>query len=231
MAGTDHSKDMAAASGGGPAIVLVEPQMGENIGACARAMANFDLTCLQLVAPRDGWPNEKARAMASRADRVLDQARVFADTASALADFEYVYAATARRRDMEKPVLTPRAAADDIQRRMSEGQSCAVLFGGERAGLDNADVVAAHAIIHVPANPAFASMNLAQAVLLISYELFQVRPGAGGLLRTQAKSPPAKSAGRPRQCRCGGGPCDHSRARKPRLRLNEFGPGGAVDQL
>ena len=194
LAGTDHTKGAAAGPGGGPAIVLVKPQMGENIGACARAMANFDLSCLQLVAPRDGWPNDKARAMASRADAVLDRARVFADTASALAQAEYVYAATARRRDMAKPVLTPRDAAREIQQRISDGLACAVLFGGERAGLDNADVVAAHAIIHVPANPAFASMNLAQAVLLIGYELYQARPGSDALPRAEAESRPAKTA-------------------------------------
>ncbi len=191
MAGT-HSKQVQI-WGEGPRVVLVRPQMGENIGACARAMANFTLSELCLVAPRDGWPNESARAMASRADHVLDEAQVFETTTLALADQQYVYAMTARPRDMIKPVLSPREAAQDMRQRMADGMACAILFGGERAGLDNNDVVAAHAIIHVPANPAFTSLNLAQAVLLFGYEWFLSADGSDELIRSEDRSPPAKA--------------------------------------
>ncbi len=171
MAGTDKTKTIADAAT--PAVILVKPQMGENIGACARAMTNFGLTTLRLVAPRDGWPNEKARAMASRADQVLDEAEVFPDTNAAIADRQVVYATTARRRDMVKPHMTPKEAAADLRLRISAGHRCALLFGGERAGLDNDDVVAADYLVHIPANPAFSSLNIAQAVLLLGYEWYQ----------------------------------------------------------
>ena len=170
MAGTDSTRDPVL---GGPAIILVKPQMGENIGAVARAMLNFGLTELRIVAPRDGWPNDKAYAMASRADQVLDAARLFDTTEAAIADLTRVYATTARRRDMVKPVMTPHAAAADMRTTLSAGGRAGVLFGGERAGLDNDDVALAAAIVEAPTNPAFSSLNLAQAVLLIAYEWFQ----------------------------------------------------------
>ncbi len=187
MAGTDSSRQAEAPAAAGPAIVLVRPQMGENIGAAARAMLNFGLGEMRLVAPRDGWPNDKAVAMASRADGVLEAARVFERTEDAIADLHRVYAATARRRDMEKPVLTPRRAAAELRAAIAAGRKVGVLFGAERAGLDNDDVVLADAVVQVPANPAFASINLAQAVLLLGYEWYQagdatpeVDPALGG---------------------------------------------------
>ena len=154
-----------------PAIILTRPQMGENIGAAARAMLNFGLTDLRLVAPRDGWPNPKAIAMASgAAGQVLDRARVYPSLAEAMADIDYAYATTARGRELTKPVLTPASAMADGRARTAEGQRIAVIFGPERAGLENDDVARANAIITVPVNPDFPSLNLAQAVLLTGYE-------------------------------------------------------------
>lgn len=155
-----------------PAVVLVSPQMGENIGACARAMLNFGLTDMRLVRPRGNWLNERTRAMASRADPVLDNARIFSTTAEAIADLVHVYATTARPRELLKPVLTPRRAGTLMREQMAEGERVGVLFGGERAGLLNEDVVLAQRIVTVPLNPAFTSLNLAQAVLLMSYEWY-----------------------------------------------------------
>ena len=169
MAGTDRTREAVL---GGPAIVLVEPQMGENIGAAARAMLNFGLTDMRLVRPRDPWPNEKARAPASRADVVIDGARVYRQTTDAVAELHYVYATTARPRDMLKPALTPRAAMAAARRRVAAGESCGILFGREKSGLHNEDVAVSEAIIAVPVNPAFASLNLAQAVLILGYEWF-----------------------------------------------------------
>lgn len=153
-----------------PAMVLVEPQMGENIGAAARAMWNFGLKAMRVVDPRDGWPNPRAAALASGAGRVLDDAQVFETTAEAVADLSYVYATTARPREMTKLVFTPEAAARDARARIGRGERVGVLFGRERTGLENDDVVRANAIVTVPVNPAFASLNLAQCVLLMSYE-------------------------------------------------------------
>lgn len=153
-----------------PAFVLVRPQMGENIGAAARAMWNFGLDHMRLVAPRDGWPNPAADAMASGAGRLLDEAALHADLPSALGDCDYVFATTARGRDLTKPVFSPQAAMADAAARIAAGQRVAVLFGPERAGLENDDIARANAIISVPVNPAFASLNLAQCVLLTGYE-------------------------------------------------------------
>ena len=165
---------------GGPAIVLVAPQLGENIGAAARAMYNFGLTDLRLVRPRDGWPNEKARAPASGADAVIDGARVFASVPDAVADLRHVYAATARPRDSRKTVVTPVHAVSTMRAAAPDGALCGVLFGGERAGLDNDDMSLAEAIISVPLNPAFSSLNLAQSVLLIAYEWFRAADATPG---------------------------------------------------
>lgn len=153
-----------------PAIVLVAPQMGENIGAAARAMLNFGLTRMRIVAPRDGWPNPAATAMASGAGRVLEQAGLFATTHEALADCTRVYATTARPRELTKPVLTPAEAAEEARAETAAGGRVAFLFGGERAGLANEDIALANAIVSVPVNPAFPSLNLAQCVLLLGYE-------------------------------------------------------------
>lgn len=153
-----------------PAFVLVRPQMGENIGAAARAMWNFGLSRMRIVDPRDGWPNQRAVAMASGAGRVLDAAPVVADTAAALEDVTYTFATTARGRDLTKPVYAPEAAMEEAARRIGAGERVAVLFGPERAGLENDDVARANAIITVPVNPDFPSLNLAQCVLLCAYE-------------------------------------------------------------
>nr|WP_285673890.1 RNA methyltransferase [Limibaculum sp. NKW23] len=154
----------------GPVTVLVAPQMGENIGAAARAMWNFGLSRLRLVAPRDGWPNPAAVAMASGAGRVLDDARVFDDTEAAIADLTTVYATTVRPRELTKRVLTPEAAMREAAARIAGGERVGVLYGRERTGLENEDVVRASAIVTVPVNPGFGSLNLAQCVLLMAYE-------------------------------------------------------------
>ncbi len=153
-----------------PDIILIKPQMGENIGACARAMLNCGLDKLTLVNPRDGWPSESASANSAGALDIMPSPTVFDGTQDALTDYHYVYATTARLRDMTKPVLTPKAAIEDMMARIGEGQKIGVLFGGERAGLDNDDIALAHAIVTVPLNPEFSSLNLAQSVLLIAYE-------------------------------------------------------------
>lgn len=150
-----------------PIIVLVRPQLGENIGKAARAMLNFGLTELRLVAPRDGWPNPSAGPAASGADVVLEKARIFETVADAVADCPHVYATTVRKRGVTKPVLTPDEAAHVI--RDASGRS-AILFGPERSGLESDDVALARTIITVPINPEFRSLNLAQAVILVAYE-------------------------------------------------------------
>ena len=150
-----------------PIIVLVRPQLGQNIGKAARAMLNFGLTELRLVNPRDGWPNPAAGPSASGADIVLAQARVFSSVGEAVADCARVYASTVRRRDLMLPVFTPEDMADELN--SSAGRS-AILFGPERAGLETEEVALAKAIVTVPINPEFASLNLAQAVILLAYE-------------------------------------------------------------
>jgi tRNA/rRNA methyltransferase len=162
-----------------PAIVLVEPQMGENIGAAARAMANFGLTTLRLVRPRDGWPSRKARAAASGATGIVDEVRVFDTAADAVADLNFVYATTARSRDLPKEVAGPREAAAELRRRSMAGQGSGILFGRERWGLTNEEIALADAIVTFPVNPRFASLNLAQAVLLVSYEWLAAEPPSG----------------------------------------------------
>lgn len=154
-----------------PTMILVRPQMGENIGAAARAMLNFSLSQMRIVDPRDGWPNPKAVAMASgAAGRVLDHAGVFDDVAGAVHDCDFVFATTARGRELPKPIYTPEAAMVEAYQRISAGQKVGILFGPERTGLENDDITRANAIITVPVNPEFFSLNLGQAVLLTSYE-------------------------------------------------------------
>jgi tRNA/rRNA methyltransferase len=160
-----------------PAFVLVRPQMGENIGAAARAMANFGLSQMRVVDPRDGWPNPKAVAMASGAGRLLDEAMLAGDVASAIADCQLVLATTARPRGLVKEVLTPEAAMALARGRIAAGELVAVLFGPERAGLENEDIAPANAIVSVPVDPAFPSLNLAQCVLLMAYEWRRAGPG------------------------------------------------------
>lgn len=150
-----------------PVIVLVRPQLGENIGKSARAMLNFGLTELRLVAPRDGWPNPSAGPAASGADIVLEQAKVFNTAQEAIADCSTVYASTVRRRDLVMPVVTPAIMADQVTASPSRS---AILFGPERSGLETEEVALANAIVTVPINSEFASLNLAQAVILLAYE-------------------------------------------------------------
>ena len=151
-------------------MVLVDPQMGENIGAAARAMWNFGLEHMRLVNPRDGWPNPKATATASGASRVLDGVGVFDKTAEAIGDLDFVFATTARDRDLTKETLTPEQAMQHARKLTATDKRVGVLFGPERAGLENVDVAQANAIVSVPVNPGFASLNLSQCVLLIAYE-------------------------------------------------------------
>ncbi|MFN6979834.1 MAG: RNA methyltransferase [Gemmobacter sp.] len=161
-----------------PAFILVRPQMGENIGAAARAMLNFGLTALRVVAPRDGWPNPRAVAMASGAGRLLDHAGPFPDVAAAIADCHYVFATTARPRELTKPVVTPEAAMTEARALAAAGKRVGVLFGPERTGLENPDVALAQAIVTVPVNPDFPSLNVAQCVLLMAYEWQRQTGGA-----------------------------------------------------
>ena len=170
MAGTDHRQfDAGDNGGGGPAIILVDPQLGENIGMAARAMLNCGLTDLRLVRPRDGWPNARAVATASGADVVLDAARSFETTEDAIADLTLVFAATTRDRDMIKRSYSPEQAARAFLREDHSG----VIFGGEAWGLHNDDIALAEHVITVPLNPGFSSLNLSQAVLLIGYEWYK----------------------------------------------------------
>ena len=153
-----------------PVIVLVRPQLGENIGKAARAMLNFGLAEMRLVTPRDGWPNPSAGPAAAGADVVLEGAQVFESLAEAVADRTHVYATTVRKRGVTKPVLTPEAAAREIHALPAGHTRAALVFGPERSGLETEDVALARAIITVPINPEFASLNLAQAVILVAYE-------------------------------------------------------------
>jgi len=167
MAGTNSERTLIAE---GPAIILVHPQLGENIGMVARAMANFGLAELRLVNPRDGWPSEKAISAASKADHVIEAAKVYASLEEAVADLEFVYATTARDRYGYKEVRSPVVAADDLRGRFRAGEKTGILFGRERTGLTNEEIALADELVTFPVNPAFASLNLAQAVLLMSYE-------------------------------------------------------------
>lgn len=153
-----------------PRMILVRPQLGENIGASARAMWNFGLDRLTLIAPRDGWPNPAAGAMASGAGRVLDEAVIARDVDEAVGDLHLVFATTARMRDMSRDVLTPSEAMRRAHLEAKAGRRVGVLFGPERAGLENADLEFANIIVEIQANPDYSSLNLAQAVLLLAYE-------------------------------------------------------------
>jgi tRNA/rRNA methyltransferase len=156
-----------------PAIVLSHPQLGENIGAAARAMKNFGLSDLRLVKPRDGWPNKKAGHMAVGAVDVLDNARLYNDAAAALADLQFVVAATARERGVTKPVLTPAEAVRRLHEQVAKGTRCGILFGSERSGLNNDEVSLASVVVTIPTTE-FSSINLAQSVMLLCYEWFRV---------------------------------------------------------
>ncbi len=157
----------------GPAIILIGAQLGENIGKAVRAMYNFGLTDLRLVAPRDGWPNEAAYPSAAGADFILDKAQVFNTAAEAIADLQFIYATTARKRGMIKKIVTPEHCADLMRCAINNGQKGGILFGAERSGLVNDDISLCDAIVTVPLNPDFSSLNLAQAVILLSYEWYK----------------------------------------------------------
>ncbi|MEP7030170.1 MAG: TrmJ/YjtD family RNA methyltransferase [Pseudolabrys sp.] len=187
-AGTDKTKRWIEQPA--PIVVLVEPQMGENIGAAARAMANFGLARLRVVKPVQGWPNEKARVMAAGADRVLDGAQVYESLKDAIGDCSFVLAATARQHDQAKPVISVDAAMAEAAPRVAAGENVAIVFGRERNGLEFHEVGMADRIVTLPVNPAFASLNLAQAVVIIGYEWFKLT-GEGLPFATADKSPPA----------------------------------------
>jgi len=174
MAGTDRTQTATPVPDMGPAIILVEPQLGENIGMAARAMLNCGLTDLRLVNPRDAWPNRHAIAAASGADVVIDGAQLFKTTEAAVADLQRVYAATARSRDMTTEVVTPSEAAERMAADGGLDIRSGVLFGKEAKGLTNDDVALADAVLRVPLNPAFTSLNLAQAVFAIGHEWFRL---------------------------------------------------------
>ena len=190
--GTDKTKRWIVQPG--PVVVLVEPQLGENIGAAARAMANFGLAQLRLVKPQQKWPNAKARMVASGADRILDQAKLYDTLRDAIADCTLVLAATARAHDQAKPVIDAPEAVQLMAPHVAAGETVALVFGRERYGLENEEVGLADAIVTLPVNPAFASLNLAQAVLVMAYEWF--RHTSGGALPFGM---PEKSAPAPKQ--------------------------------
>jgi tRNA/rRNA methyltransferase len=188
-AGTDRTKDWNTPPS--PAIVLVEPQLGENIGATARAMANFGLSRLRLVKPRQAWPNDKARVMATGAGRILDDATLYDSLEAAIADCTFVLATTARAHDQAKPVIGPAEAAVEMVPRVAAGETVAIVFGRERNGLENDEVALADRIVTLPVNPAFASLNLAQAVVIVAYEWFTLQSGTKLPFGMPQKSAPA----------------------------------------
>ena len=174
MSGSGTDKTKSGVTLAGPVVILVEPQLGENIGMAARAMGNFGLTRLRIVNPRDGWPNVHARRAASGADHILDAVELFDTVQQAVADCTLLFATTARAHDQAKPVVAPEAAAQQIVAGVSGGGTVGILFGRERYGLQAEEVALANRIITFPVNPGFASLNLAQAVLLIGYEWFKL---------------------------------------------------------
>ena len=169
--------EAVAGEGETPSVILVEPQLADNIGMVARASANFGLDDLRLVSPRDGWPNEKARIAASGANYIIDDARAFSTLEESIADLNWVAATTARQRDLRKPVMTPEQAIAEMRVRIGRGERCGILFGRERNGLETSEIANADALIMIPVNSRFASLNLAQAVLLLGYEWMRGDPG------------------------------------------------------
>ncbi len=188
-AGTDKTKSWTELAG--PIVILVEPQLGENIGAAARAMANFGLSRLRIVKPRDGWPNIHARRAASGADRILDEATLHDTAQAAIADCTFVLATTARAHDQAKPVIGAEEAVRQMAPRVAASESVALMFGRERYGLENHEVALADRIVTLPVNPAFASLNLAQAVAILAYEWFKFASGGALPFAMPQKSPPA----------------------------------------
>ena len=184
--------EAVAGPGETPAVILVEPQLADNIGMVARAMANFGLDDLRLVAPRDGWPNEKARIAASGANYVIDDATAYPSLADSIGDLTYVVATTARQRPLKKPVLTPEEAIAALRERIARGERCGILFGRERNGLETGEVANADALVMIPVNSRFASLNLAQAVLLLGYAWMR-ESGTGTLGRVTTYEEPVSS--------------------------------------
>src|ERR1700674_221792 len=174
MSGSGTDKTKSGVTLAGPVVILVEPQLGENMGMAARAMGNFGLTRLRIVNPRAGWPNVHARRAASGADHILDHVELFDTVEQAVADCTLLFATTARAHDQAKPVVAPEAAAHQIATDIAGGGKVGILFGRERYGLQNKEVALADRIITFPVNPGFASLNLAQAVLLVGYEWFKL---------------------------------------------------------
>jgi tRNA/rRNA methyltransferase len=192
MAGTDRTKtDLASALPTGPAIVLVEPQLAENVGSVARAMANFALSDLRVVRGRAQAEGEKARVFAAGAHHVIDAARHFERVEDALADLTLVFATTARERGQAKPVEAPEAAASLMTAESGAGGRVGVMFGRERTGLENDEIALAGRVVTFPVNPAYASLNLAQAVLLVGYEWFKAATGGAPAFAMPTRSPPA----------------------------------------
>ncbi|MGC1464708.1 MAG: TrmJ/YjtD family RNA methyltransferase [Pseudolabrys sp.] len=187
--GTDKTKRWIETPA--PVVVLVEPQLGENIGAAARAMANFGLGRLRLVKPVQGWPNDKAHMMAAGADRILDNATLYDTLQAAIGDCTFVLAATARNHDQAKEVVGAAAAAALLAPKVAAGETVALVFGRERNGLENHEVGLADRILTLPVNPAFASLNLAQAVLVVAYEWFKLAAGGGLPFAMPQRSPQA----------------------------------------
>ncbi len=194
MTGRDGGAPLGPIAGS-PVVVLVRPQLAENIGATARAMGNSGLFHLRLVAPRDAWPDDKAWRMASGADRILDAATVHATVADATADLHRVFATCPRPRHIIKPVLTARGGAAELHAIAARGLSAGILFGPERAGLDNDDLAACDSLIRYDLNPGFMSLNLAQAVLILGYEWWLARsPEAPArVLQTHETAPATKA--------------------------------------
>jgi tRNA/rRNA methyltransferase len=188
-AGTDKTRRWTDA--GGPVVILVEPQLAENVGTTARAMANFGLDRLRLVHPREDHLGPRARAAASGADRILEAAEQFDELEGAISDCMLVFAATAREHDQAKPVVSPEQAASEMAPRIAAGETLAVVFGRERNGLENDEVGLADRILTLPVNPAFASLNLAQAVLIVGYEWFKLKTSGTLPFRMPEKSPAA----------------------------------------
>src|ERR1700751_4256251 len=190
MAGSGTDKTKSGFALEGPVVILVEPQLGENIGMAARAMGNFALSRLRLVNPRDGWPNIAAQRAAA-ADHILEKAELFDTVQAAVADLDLLFATTARAHDQAKPVVAPQAAAKEIVEHVGRGGGAGILFGRERWGLTNEEVARATRIVTFPVNPGFASLNLAQAVLLMGYEWFKLASEAAMPFAMPERSPRA----------------------------------------
>src|ERR1700751_1399156 len=174
MSGSGTDKTKSGVTRAGPVVILVEPQLGENIGMAARAMGNFGLTRLRMINPRDGWPNVHARRGASGADHILDEVVLYDTVEQAVADCSLLFATTARAHDQAKPVVAPEVAAREMTAAIAGGATVGILFGRERYGLQNEGVAMADRLVTFPVNPGFASLNLAQAVLLVGYEWFKL---------------------------------------------------------